>query len=116
MRRGSTPFVTLSVDGEEFKNSTVVVTIDQDGTQITKSSTGNDVKLTKVYDEETGEFLRTDVTVYLSQADTLKFDVGQARAQVRWVDILGYAWVTDIVTVSLEEVLLEREIEYGETD
>lgn len=116
MRRGSTPIITLSVDGEEFKNSTVVVTIDQDGTQVTKSSTGNDVKLTKVYDEETGEFLRTDVTVYLSQTETLMFDVGQARAQIRWVDILGYAWGTDVVTLSLEEVLLEREIQYGEND
>ena len=114
MRRGSTPLITLSVEGEEFKNSTVIVTIDQDGTQVTKSSTGSDVRLTKVYDEDTGDFLRTDITVYLSQADTLKLDVGQARVQIRWIDILGYAYVSEVSTVNLEEVLLEREIEYGE--
>ena len=114
MKRGSTPLITLSVEGEEFRNSTVIVTIDQDGTQVTKSSTGNDVNLSRVYDEDTGDFLRTDITVYLSQADTLKLSVGQARVQIRWVDFLGYAYVSDIRTINLEEVLLEREIEYGE--
>lgn len=116
MKRGSTPLVTLSVEGEEFKNSTVIVTIDQDGTQITKSSAGSDLKLTKVYDEDTGDFLRTDITVYLSQADTLKLEVGQARIQIRWVDILGYAYVSDISTIAVDEVLLNREISYGEQD
>lgn len=114
MKRGSTPLVTLSVEGEEFKNSTVIVTIDQDGTQITKSSTGSDLRLVKVYDEDTGDFLRTDITVYLSQADTLKLEVGQARIQIRWVDILGYAYVSDISTITIDEVLLDREISYGE--
>lgn len=114
MKRGSTPLVTLSVEGEEFRNSTVIVTIDQDGTQVTKSSTGSDLNLTRVYDEDTGDFLRTDITVYLSQADTLKLEVGQARIQIRWIDILGYAYVSDISTITIDEVLLDREIEYGE--
>lgn len=114
MKRGSTPLVTLSVEDEEFRNSTVIVTIDQDGTQVTKSSTGSDVNLTRVYDEDTGDFLRTDITVYLSQADTLKLSVGQARIQIRWIDILGYAYVSDISTITIDEVLLDREIEYGE--
>lgn len=113
MRRGSTPIITLSVDGETFANSKIFVTIDQDGTQITKDSDGTDLKKTIIYDEETGEAIGSELAVYLSQADTLKLEVGKARVQIRWIDYLHNAYVSDISTIDLEEVLLESEIEYG---
>ena len=111
--RGTTPIVTLDIE-QNFDGYTVVATIDQDGTQVTKSSTGNDVKITKVYDEQSGDFLYSSVAVYLSQAETLKFDVGKARVQLRWIDVLGEAEKSDIASVDFDEVLLERVIHYGE--
>lgn len=129
MRRGSTPIITLFVEGEydkdghfidRFANSTIVVTIDQNGEQVTKSSTGNDVKKTIVWEKDDegqiigDEPIGTQIAIYLSQADTLKFDVGKARVQIRWIDILQNAYVSDISDIDLGEVLLEREIEYGE--
>lgn len=113
--RGTTPIVTVDIE-REFDGITVVATIDQDGTQVTKSSAGNNLRVTKVYDEETGEFLYSNVAVYLSQAETLKFEVGKARVQLRWVNVLGDAEKSDIGTVDFDEVLLERVIEYGEVD
>lgn len=129
MRRGSTPILTLYVEGtydsdgrfiDIFKNSTIYVTLDQDGTQITKSTSGSDVKKTIVWEKDddgriiSDEPIGTEIALYLSQAETLQFEVGQARAQIRWVDIIGKASVSDISTVNLEEVLLERVINYGE--
>ena len=111
--RGTTPIVTLDI-AKEFDGDTVIATIDQDGTQVSKSSTGSDVKITKVYDENTGEFLYSDVAVYLSQEETLKFDVGKARVRLRWIDVLGDAEKSDIASVMFDEVLLERVIHYGE--
>ena len=113
--KGTTPIVTLELE-KELDGCTVVATIDQDGTQVTKSSAGNNLKITKVYDEQTGEFLYSDIAVYLSQAETLKFDIGKARAQVRWIDMLGDAEKSDIGEIEFDEVLLERVIEYGEVD
>lgn len=113
MRRGSTPVVTLTVDGQNFDGCRVVVTIDQNGTQVTKKNGTNDVDITKNYDED-GNFVSSTIAVYLSQSDTLAFDVGQARVQLRWINVLGEAEVSDIGAVTFDEVLLERVIEYGE--
>lgn len=111
--RGTTPIVSIDIE-KDFSGNTVIATIDQDGTQVTKSSTGNDVKITKVYDEDTGDFLYSTVAVYLSQAETLLFEVGRARVQLRWINFLGDAEKSDIASVMFDEVLLERVIQYGE--
>lgn len=111
--RWTTPIKTLQIP-KDFTGYTVVVTIDQDGTQVTKTNkSSNDVKITKHYDES-GEFDYSNVAVYLSQADTGLFDVGSARIQVRYIDILGNAQETEIESMTIDETLLDREIEYGE--
>ena len=112
MRQGTTPIVTLEV-AQEFDSCNVYVTIDQNGTQITKASRdSNDIEITKHYDEQ-GEFSYSSVAMYLSQAETLGLEVGKARTQIRWVDVLGDAYATDIGTISIEESLLTEVIEYG---
>lgn len=113
--RGTTPIITFSIE-KDFTGNTVVATIDQDGTQVTKSSAGTDMKITKVYDEDTGDFVRSDVALYLTQDETLKFDIGKARVQLRWVDVIGTAEKSDIGSIDIDEVLLERAINYGEVD
>jgi len=112
MRQGTTPIVTLDVP-QEFDNCNVYVTIDQNGTQITKASrTSNDIEITKHYDDN-GDFSYSSVAMYLTQAETLGLDVGKARTQIRWVDFIGDAYATDIGSITIDESLLEEVIEYG---
>ena len=111
--RWTTPIKTLQIP-KDFTAMTVVVTIDQDGTQVTKTNkSSNDVRITKHYNDD-GEFDYSEVAVYLSQADTGKFEVGNARVQVRWIDVLGDAQESEIASLAIDETLLDREIEYGE--
>lgn len=111
-RQGTTPIVTLEVP-QNFDNCNVFVTIDQDGTQVTKSSrTSDDIEITKHYDES-GNFDYSNVAMYLTQAETLGFDIGKARVQIRWVDFLGNAEATEIGTFSIEESLYQEVIAYG---
>lgn len=112
MRQGTTPVVILDV-AQDFDNCNVYVTIDQDGTQVTKSSReSGDIEITKHYDDD-GNFDYSKVAVYLHQNETLGFEVGKARVQIRWVDYLGNASATDIKSFSITESLLEAVIEYG---
>jgi len=111
-RQGTTPIVTLDV-AEDFDNCNVYVTIDQDGTQVTKASrTSPDIEITKHYDDS-GDFDYSKVAVYLTQEETLGFDIGRARVQIRWIDILDNAYATNIKSFKIDESLLESVIEYG---
>lgn len=112
MRQGTTPIVTLEVE-KEFDNCNVFVTIDQDGMQITKSSRGsNDIEIVKHYDES-GNFDYSSVAMYLTQSETLRFEVGSARVQIKWIDFIGDAHATNIGTFMIDESLLMEVIEYG---
>ena len=111
-RQGTTPIETFDVS-QNFDNCNVYVTIDQNGTQITKASRESaDIEITKHYKDD-GSFDYSSVAMYLSQEETLSLDVGKARAQIRWVDFLGRAYATEIGTISIEESLLQEVIEYG---
>lgn len=113
MRQGTTPIVTLDV-AQDFDGCNVYVTIDQDGTQVTKASrTSSDIEISKHYDDN-GDFDYSKVAVYLQQNETLGFDVGKARVQIRWVDFLGNAFATDINSFKIDESLLAEVIDYGE--
>lgn len=113
MRQGTTPIVTLDV-AADFDGCNVYVTIDQDGTQVTKASrTSPDIEITKHYDNN-GDFDYSKVAVYLQQSETLGFEVGKARVQIRWVDFLGNASATDIQSFKIDESLLAEVINYGE--
>ena len=112
MRQGTTPIVTLDVE-QEFDGCNVFVTIDQNGTQVTKASrTSNDIEITKHYDKN-GDFDYSQVAVYLRQPETLGFEVGKARVQIRWVDFIGNAYATDIKSFDIGESLLTEVIDYG---
>lgn len=111
-RQGTTPIITLNVP-QDFTSCNVFVTVDQDGTQVTKSSRqSDDIEITKHYDED-GNFDYSSVALYLTQAETLGFEVGVARTQIRWVNILGEAEATEIGTFNIDESLYQEAIEYG---
>lgn len=126
MRQGTTPIVTLTIPVERdedgniiassvLDNCNVYVTIDQNGTQITKASrTSQDIEITKNYDEDDPtKHISTSVAMYLSQEETLGLEVGSARAQLRWINVIDVAYASDIATIKIDESLLEEVIEYG---
>lgn len=126
MRQGTTPIVTLTIPVERdedgniiassvLDNCNVYVTIDQNGTQITKASrTSQDIEITKNYDEDDPtKQVSTSVAMYLSQEETLGLEVGSARAQLRWINVIDVAYASDIATIKIDESLLEEVIEYG---
>ena len=126
MRQGTTPIVSLTIDVERdeddrivsssvLDNCNVFVTIDQNGTQITKASrTSDDIRITKNYDEDDPtRHISTTVAMYLTQRETLGLEVGKARAQLRWVNFIDEAFASDIASITIDESLLEEVIEYG---
>lgn len=54
------------------------------------------------------------VAMYLTQAETLGFEIGAARVQIRWIDFIGDAHATAINTITIDESLLQEVIEYGD--
>lgn len=126
MRQGTTPIVSLTIDVERDKDDNIVpssvldncnvyVTIDQNGEQITKSSReSSDIEITKNYSEDDPtRHISTTVAMYLTQAETLGLEVGNARVQLRWINILDEAFASDIATIKIDESLLEGVIDYG---
>ncbi len=111
--RGTTPEITLTMDGETFANCTVYVTIDQGGVQITKNSYSDngEMYLEPILDES-GTQTGTIIHLFLTQSDTLSLDVGQAEVQVRWIGLDQKAHKSDIATITLARVLLEEVINY----
>lgn len=111
-RQGTTPIISLTVS-QDFTGCNVFVTIDQDGTQVTKSSRqSDDIEITNHYTDE-GEFDYSTVAMYLTQEETLGFEVGVARTQIRWVNVLGEAEATEIGTFNIDESLYQEVISYG---
>ena len=67
MRQGTTPIETIDV-AVELDNCNVIVTLDQDGLQVTKESRkSDDIEITKNYKED-GTFAYSSIAMYLTQA------------------------------------------------
>ena len=104
MIRGTTPDYILNVSGEDLRDKTVYVTISQGTKKITMSN------------DEIG--INSDGTdsvidVRLTQEQTLGFQEGNAKIQVRFINSQGNAEATEIVGITILPVLLERVIEYN---
>lgn len=100
MVRGTTPTFVLTIDDDELDltQATVYVTFRQDtdkchGLLITK--TGDDI-----------EVKPKEVDVFLSQAETLKFQKGSMQIQLNWVYADGSRACSDIKTIMVEKNLL----------
>ena len=110
--RGTTPVISLDLEGVDFTGYTVYATLDQNGEQITKS--GEQLAIEPLYaDEEETEVIGSTVHMFLSQDDTLRLEQGRAEVQVRWVNDIDEAFASDIGQVQLSRVLLEEVITYG---
>lgn len=125
MRQGTTPIVSLTIpvardsSGSIIQSSTlddckVYVTISQGSNTITKSNEDSeDIEITKNYDAS-GQQISTTVAMYLSQTETFGFQIGAARAQLRWVNDLEEAYASDVAIVMIDETLYPEVIQYQE--
>lgn len=105
MIRGTTPDYVLTLDGVDLSNKTVYVTIAQGNKKLTL--TGEQLSVTVTADG-------SEIAFTLSQEDTLKLSIGEATVQVRFIDETGHAEATEIVSLTVKRVLLERVIEYAD--
>lgn len=104
MYRGTTPDFILTVPGVDLTDKTVYVTFEQDYREITK--TGDDLTVAYADDAST-------IEVSLTQQETLGWKKGRADIQVRFIDSDGHAESTETKQVRIDDVLLERVIEYA---
>lgn len=100
MGRGTTPLYTIKFTGITLQDiGDIYITFEQ-----TKSSQ----ELTKHYPEvAVGDGY---AYVQLTQAETLAFQKGSAKMQIRFLDKNGNAFKSTIVNVQVSDVLYEEEI------
>ena len=99
--RGTTPTLTFELDDNELDLSTannVYVTI-KNGLNVT-TKTGQDLTI----DEN-------QVSVKLTQAETLAFTNKKIRIQINWTYNDGSRWSSEIVEMLVSEQLLDRVVE-----
>lgn len=109
--RGTTPIFTISISGIDLsKNYRVYVTIDQNGTQLTKNSYDNaDTLSVKATTDDEGT-VTTSIEMSLTQKETLDFEIGKADMQAKWIDSSGVVDASDISSVEFSRALLEEVI------
>ena len=104
MVQGTTPTYTLEIDDYDLTESSVFVTI-KSGCQIV-TKTGSDLTI-----EFDGEM--STVMFSLTQEETIKFEVGNAKVQVRFINADGEAFATEDGQFKVKGVLLKEVIHYG---
>lgn len=108
--RGTTPTFTITLSGINLSGDYhVFATIDQSGTQLTKSNTDNSMIISSEENED-GEMVTT-LNLSLTQEETLLFKVGGADIQLKWIDDTGNVSASDIGEVTFTKALLEDVIE-----
>lgn len=107
MIRGTTPQYVLTLANVDLTGMTVYVTIRDSSVKITKTG----YELT-VVSQPTG----STIAFSLSQQETLSLHEGAAAVQVRFIDASGIARATKIASLPVNRVLLEKVIEYADTD
>lgn len=101
MRRGTTPVITCTIIGADLTGSSVYVTIQQGGVEIT-------VVNPQIETTDTG----CKITVILTQEQTLKLFKGIADIQVRWITSDETAHATDIKQLNVDKILKNGVISY----
>lgn len=97
-KRGSTPVNTFEVD-LDLTGATVFISYRQKG-EIVLEKTGTDVTITP-----------TQLTVSLSQEETLMFSTGLVEIQIRYVFPNGSADASNIMKTTAEEIIKDGVIE-----
>lgn len=107
MYQGTTPTFLLTIAGYDLTDAAVFVTLENGSKQITLSGQ----RLTVTCEAET-----TSIIFGFSQEETFRLPTGTMKCQVRWVDAMGDAYVTEAVNLTVEGVLLKKVISYEAGD
>lgn len=92
MRRGSTPTNTFTVD-IDLTGATVFVSYEQSG-RVVVEKTGSDLTITP-----------DEITLDLTQEETLKFRPGEVLIQIRYVFPSGAADASNIIKTTFERII-----------
>lgn len=112
-RRGTTPTITVTVNGMTFQGYRVYVTLqDSSGTQITKNSSQPSVQKTIIYDEA-GNPVGCVVSVNLTQEETMSFVDGLIEIQLTWINSIGDVGKSDIAKTKIDRTLYEEVVSFG---
>ena len=104
--RGTTPYLSITVEGRDLTTAHVFVTIRQREKTLTKD--GADVSCTYDSQEDTSE-----LHVAYTQADTLGLADGAAELQLRWIYADGTAEESEIASITIGRVLKGGVIVYA---
>lgn len=100
MKRGTTPTISISVEGVELSYlKDIYISVKQDNNIITK--TGENITI----DNDSGT-----IGVYLTQDETLSFRPGYVFIQLRATTTGGNVIASDVQQISIDEILQEGSI------
>lgn len=114
IKPGTTPLLSVVVDGEDIQDATIYVTVETADRKIVKTNyyDNGEVVATAVYDSS-DTIIGTEISVQYSQADTLLFIPGKARLEVGWVFEDGSADKSDLARIMIPETLYKGVMAYG---
>lgn len=98
MRRGTTPVNTIKTDMDLTGATALYVTYQQDGETVVEKEL------------EDVEISESEITIHLTQADTLAFAAGTVSIQVRAVLADGNRVASGIMKTKVERILKDGEI------
>lgn len=104
MIRGTTPPITLYVEGYDLTGKTVEIYLKCIGKDLIEK-TGDDLEIAYENEESVIQFS-------LSQEETLAMRTGFVTIQVRWIDADGLALATEMATRPVGDILKPEIIEY----
>lgn len=105
--QGSTPTIAIGIPkGIDLRGYRIMAYVKQGNVLITKTSAG--LKTT-----EDDDLYGSVVDFYLSQADTLRFEPGVVKYQLRWINQAGKSGGTRIIEDTVEESIAKDVISYA---
>lgn len=109
MIRGTTPTITLTVDGFDLTEKSVEIYIRE------KGAGGEPLTYTEEDQAVNIQYAnnRTSIYLTLSQEETLKMKAGKSyQVQVRWIGDDGKAEATEKESFTMGDIMKNAEIEY----
>lgn len=114
IKPGTTPLLTVIVDGQAIQDATIYVTIDMGDRSLVKSNWNNcpDVTAEAIYDDDEAQ-VGTEISVQFSQDETLFLRPGNASIEVGWVFEDGTADKSNIGRLRIPKTLYKGVMIYG---
>lgn len=116
IKPGTTPTLTVIVEGEAIQDASVYVTIDMRDRHLIKTNHHNnsDMTLEPVYDpDEQSTQTGTLITLKYSQSDTLYLRPGYASVEVGWIFSDGFADKSELARIKIPRTLFKGVMVYG---